>query len=58
MRTTNGAPVINFALLTVMLPIVWPLAKARDAWVLHGHKVVNGAHNAIDKIANKLYDLC
>lgn len=49
---------MNFALLTIMLPIVWPLAKARDLWVLHGHKVVNGAHNTIDKVANKLYDLC
>lgn len=51
-------PAVNFVLLVAVLPIAYPLAIARDWWVANGYRVVNGTHDRIDKLANKLYDLC
>ncbi len=58
MPSSSRTPSVNFLLLTVMLPVAYPLALARDWWVLNGHKVREAAHAKVDKIAGKLYDLC
>lgn len=58
MPSRGTTPPMNFLLLLAVLPVAYPLALARDWWVLNGHRVREDTHNQIDKVIDKLYDLC